>query len=344
MIHLYLGFLLFAFLITSILVVPFIDLLYRLKFQRQKQITTDFQNKRTPIFDKFHNIKTGTPVGGGLLVIISVCILFLILFPILKFSKIFISSNYQINNELFILFFTFISFGALGLYDDIYKFFGFKRTGFFGLKMIHKFLLQIFLATVISLLIYLKLGIDFIYLPFLGAIHLGWFYVPIAVTLITGFANFFNITDGLDGLSSGLLMISLFAFWFLSNNSLDTPISIFLALWIGSLIAFLYFNIYPARIWLGDVGALSFGATFAVIALLLGKVVPLFIVGSPFIIEGMSSAIQIISKKYFKKKVFPAAPIHLTLQNIGWEEPKIVTRAWLAGIILAIFGLWLGLN
>ncbi|MFA5532192.1 MAG: phospho-N-acetylmuramoyl-pentapeptide-transferase, partial [Candidatus Shapirobacteria bacterium] len=154
----------------------------------------------------------------------------------------------------------------------------------------------------------------------------------------------FNITDGLDGLSCGLLMIALFAFWFLSNNSLDTPISLFLSLWLGALIAFLYFNIYPARIWLGDVGALSFGATFAVIALLLGKIVPLLIVGAPFIVEGMSSAIQIFSKKYFKKKVFPAAPLHLTLQKIGWEEPKIVSRAWLAGIILAIFGIWLGIN
>lgn len=344
MIHLYLGFLLFAFLITSVLVVPFIDLLYKLKFQRKKQTTTDFLNQKTPIFDKFHNIKTGTPVGGGLLVIVSVCILFIILFPIIKFSKIFISSNYLINNELFILFFTFISFGVLGLYDDIYKFFGFKQSGFFGLKMVHKFILQIFLATIISLFIYLKMKINFIYLPFFGAIQLGWFFIPISVIIITGFANFFNITDGLDGLSCGLLMIALFSFWFLSNNSLDTPISIFLALWIGSLIAFLYFNIYPARIWLGDVGALSFGATIAVIALLLGKIVPLMIVGSLFIVEGLSSAIQILSKKFFHKKVFPAAPIHLTLQSLGWEEPKIVTRAWLAGIILAIFGLWLGLN
>ena len=139
-------------------------------------------------------------------------------------------------------------------------------------------------------------------------------------------------------------MIALFAFWFLSNSSLDTPTSLFLSLWLGSLIAFLYFNIYPARIIMGDVGALSFGATFAVIAILLGKIVPLVIIGSPFIVEGMSSAIQIFSKKYLGKKIFPAAPLHLTLQKIGWEEPKIVTRAWLAGIILAIFGLWLGLN
>jgi phospho-N-acetylmuramoyl-pentapeptide-transferase len=344
MIHLYLGLLLFSFLITSLLVVPFINLLYRLKFQRQLQTTTDFQNKRTPIFDKFHNSKAGTPVGGGLLIIVSVCILFLILFPIIKFSKVFISVNYQIVHELSIIFFTFISFGILGLYDDIYKFFGFKRTGFFGLKMIHKFILQIILAGITSFLIYSQLRIDFIYIPFLGAIHMGWFFIPVSTLIIAGFANFFNITDGLDGLSCGLLMIALFAFWFLSNTSLDTPISIFLSLWIGSLIAFLYFNIHPARIWLGDVGSLSFGATFAVIALMLGKIVPFIIVGSPFIVEGLSSAIQIISKKYFHKKVFPAAPLHLTLQNMGWEESKIVSRAWLAGIILAIFGLWLGLN
>ena len=185
---------------------------------------------------------------------------------------------------------------------------------------------------------------NFIYLPFFGAVKLGLFFIHISVLLITSFTNFFNISDGLDGLSSGLLMIALFSFWFLSNNSLDTPISLFLALWLGALIAFLYFNIYPARIWLGDVGSLSFGATFAVIAILLGKIVPLIIVGSPFIIEGLSSAIQMFSKKYLGRKIFPAAPIHLTLQKIGWEEPKIVMRAWLAGIILSIFGLWLGMN
>lgn len=342
--HLYLGLVLFSFLITSLLVVPFINLLYKLKFQRQHQTTTDFQNKRTPIFDRFHNSKVGTPVGGGLLIIVSVCILFLILFPIIKFSKIFISSNYQLTHELYIIFFTFISFGLLGLYDDIYKFFGFKQTGFFGLRMRHKLILQIILAGITSFLIFSQLKIDFFYIPFLGAIHLNWLFVPISTLIIAGFANFFNISDGLDGLACGLLMIALFAFWILSNTSLDTPISIFLSLWIGSLIAFLYFNIHPARIWLGDVGALSFGATFAVIAIMLGKIIPFIIVGAPFIVEGLSSAIQIISKKYFKKKVFPAAPIHLTLQNMGWEESKIVSRAWLAGIILAIFGLWLGLN
>lgn len=344
MIHLYLGLLLFSFLSTSILVIPYINLLYRLKFQRQKQTTLDFQNKHTPIFDKFHSLKSGTPVGGGLLIIITVSILFAVLFPLLKMSRIFISSNFHLINEIIVIFFTFISFGLLGLYDDILKFFNFKRSGFFGLRMKYKLFLQLFLATIISILIYFQLGINFIYIPFLGAVSLGLFFIPISTLIIVAFANFFNITDGLDGLACGILMISLFAFWILASTSLDTPISLFLSLWIGSLIAFLYFNVYPARIWLGDVGSLSFGATFAVIALLLGKVVPLVIVGAPFIIEGMSSALQIFSKIYLHKKLFPAAPIHLTLQKNGWEEPKIVFRAWLATFILAIFGLWLGLN
>jgi len=342
--HLYLGLLLFSFLTTSILVVPFINLLYKLKFQRQKQTTLDFQNKHTSVFDKFHSQKSGTPVGGGVLIIFCVSVLFLSLFPLLKFSNVYISNNYRIDNEIFIIFFTFISFALLGLYDDILKFFNFEKTGFFGLKMLHKLILQLILALIISIYVYLNLGINFIYIPFFGPLTLGLFSIPLYTTIIVTFANFFNITDGLDGLSCGLLMIALFAFWFLSNNSLDTPISLFLALWIGSLIAFLYFNVFPARIWLGDVGSLSFGATIALIAIILGKLVPLIIVGAPFIIEGLSSAIQIISKAYFKRKVFPAAPIHLTLQKIGWEEPKIVFRAWLAGIILAIFGLWLGLN
>lgn len=344
MTHLYLGLLLFSFLSTSILVIPFVNLLYKIKLQRQKQKTLDFQNKRTPIFDKFHSKKSGTPIGGGVLIIISVCILFTFLFPALKFSNIFISANYQIGRELGIIFLTFISFGVLGFYDDFIKSFGIAKNKFFGLRMHQKFFLQILLSLIISALIYFRLGIDFIYIPFIGAVGLGLLFIPFSTLLIISFANFFNITDGLDGLSCGLLMIGLFAFWVLANNSLDTPISLFLALWLGALLAFLYFNVFPARIWLGDTGSLSFGATIAVIAILLGRVIPLIVIGSVFVVEGLSSAIQIFFKIYFHKKIFPAAPLHLTLQQIGWEEPKIVMRAWLAAIILAIFGLWLGLS
>jgi phospho-N-acetylmuramoyl-pentapeptide-transferase len=338
---LHLGLLLFSFIITSILVIPFIDLLYKAHFLRQFQKTLDFQEKRTPIFDKFHKQKAGTPVGGGLLIILVVITLYLIILPALKIANIPISANYPINKELFIVFFVFICFGVLGLYDDVLKFFGFKKTGFFGLRMRYKFTLQWIIALVASVLIYFNLGLNFTYLPLLGPVRLGLASIPFFATLIVTFANAYNITDGLDGLAGGLLMIYLFAFWVMSNTSLDTPIAIFLALWIGTLIAFLYFNVHPARVMLGDVGALSFGATLATIAILLGKIVPLIIIGFFFLAEMLSSLIQILSKKYLGRKVFPAAPLHLTLQKRGWEEPKIVMRAWLSGIILAVFGLWL---
>src|SRR5690606_9598812 len=112
---------------------------------------------------------------------------------------------------------------------------------------------------------------------------------------------------------------------------------------IGSLIAFLYFNIYPARIFLGDVGSLSLGAVLAVMGLLLGKSLALPIIGGIFVMEIFSSLAQLISKKFRKQKLIPAAPFHLTLQKIGWEEPKIVMRAWMTGIILTAVGVWLAL-
>lgn len=341
MIALYLGLLLFSFLITSILVVPFINLLYKIKFLRKVQKTTDAEGQRTRIFDKFHNIKAGTPVGGGFLIIATVFFLYLILFPLLSFMGTYISSGFQIKDELNILFFTFISFGFLGLYDDVMKFFGFEKTGVFGLRIRHKFIIQWILALIISSLMYFNLKIDIINVPLWGVLNLGAFFVPLSAFIIVVFANAFNITDGLDGLASGLLLICLFAFWILSYSVLDTPLSFFIAIWLGSLIAFLYFNVYPARIFLGDVGALSFGATMAVVGLLMGKTAALLVIGGIFVIEGGSSLIQILSKRILKRRIFAVAPLHLWLQNQGWEEPKIVMRAWLAGIMLAVLGLWL---
>jgi len=338
---LYLGLLIFSFLITSILVVPFINFLYKLRFLRRQQVTKDFLGTRTKIFDRFHKHKVGIPVGGGWLLITVVCLLYALIFPLITFAGVFISKCYPVREELNILFFTFISFGLLGLYDDIKKFFGFQKSGFFGLRLRHKFLIQWILAFTVGVLLYRNLGVDFINIPFLGVIKLGIWYIPLAAFVIVAFANALNITDGLDGLASGLLMICLFALWILSSRALDTPLSVFLSLWIGALLAFLYFNVYPARIFLGDVGALAFGATLGVVGLLIGKTMALVVIGGLFVIEAGSSLIQMIWKKLFKRKIFVVSPFHLWLQNKGWEEPKIVFRAWLAGIVLAIFGLWL---
>jgi phospho-N-acetylmuramoyl-pentapeptide-transferase len=337
-----LSVLMLSFIVTSIAIVPFIDLLYKLKFQRAKQETRDVFGVLTPIFDKFHQMKAGVPVGGGLLVIGVVSILFALILPMMTSFGIPLTSNYaEVQSEINILFFTFLSFGILGLYDDVKKFFKFKSSGFFGLRMKYKLLFQIILGAIISFMMYQSLGISILNIPFVGTFELGVFYIPFATFTIVAFANAVNITDGLDGLASGSLMISLFGLWFLSSAILDVPLSIFLALLIGSLISFLYFNVYPARIFMGDVGSLAFGATLAVIGLLLGKVFALVIIGFIFVLEISTSLIQILSKKFFKKKIFEAAPIHLSLQKHGWEEPKIVQRAWLVQIMLTIFGVWL---
>ena len=336
-----LGLLLFAFIITSLTIVPYINLLYKLKFQRLKQKTVDAFGQRTPIFDRLHHQKAGTPIGGGLLILIIVSTVFALLMPFLQVAGVPITQIHPLGAETRIIFFTFISFGLLGLYDDVMKFFQVDRHRFFGLRLRHKFLIQAILSFTVAWMLYAWLKIDILNLPFLGVFHLGLWSIPMSALVILSFTNAVNIHDGLDGLASGLLMIVLFAFWIISASILDTPLSVFLSVWLGALIAFLYFNVYPARFMMGDVGALAFGATIAVVGLLLGKVMALIIIGALFVAELTSSFLQLSSKRFFHRKLFPVAPLHLWLQHKGWEEPKIVMRAWLAGIMLAVFGLWL---
>ncbi len=339
-----LGLLFLAFCLSAVAIIPFINFLYQINFKRAKQKTIDAFGKPTPIFDRFHAHKAGTPVGGGILVIVIVSLLFVLAFPLLDFFEFPITFNYKnTDSEIFVLLFAFLSFGLLGLYDDIKKFFGFKKTGFFGLRMKQKLLIQIILALIISFTLYYSLGISILNIPFIGTWQLGWLYIPFAAFVIVAFANAVNITDGLDGLASGTLLFSLLGLWVVSLTILDVPLSIFIGLFVGSLIAFIYFNVYPARLFLGDVGALSFGATLAVIGLLLGKPIALVVIGLIFVLEIASSFFQLIWKKFFGKKLLPVAPIHLFLQKIGWEEPKIVQRFWLIQILFTLFGIWITL-
>lgn len=338
-----LGLVIFSFLISSVLILPFIDLLYKLHFTRQVEAP---KHGKIPLFDKLHDKKAGTPVGGGVLLIAIVCLLFAILFPLARYLGVYIKTAYNLRWELVVIFFTFISFGLLGLSDDYMKNLGKPTKGviglWFGLRRRQKFIVQWILAFTVGFMIYFNLGIHIVHIPLLAkTLDLGIWYIPLSALVIVSFTNAFNITDGLDGLATGLLLICLASFGIIVAGHLDTPLSLFIALWIGSLVAFLYFNIWPARIWLGDTGALSFGATLAVIGLLSGSIIALIVMGGIFIIEVASSAIQIFSWKYRHKPFFPIAPVHNAFLARGWEEPKIVMRAWLLGIMLAIFGLWL---
>lgn len=336
-----LGLILLSFVIISVLLVPYINLLYKIKFTRQKQKTKDIFEARTLIFDKLHDHKTGTPVGGGALIIFVVTALFLFASSVMPYLGIERTSIYPFKKEVQIILLTFLSFGVLGLYDDLRKIFGFQRIRFWGLRFRVKFVFQWILAIAVALFLFFDLGIDIVNISFFDVIHLNVLFIPFAAFTIIAFANAVNISDGLDGLASGLLLICLTALLVMSASILDTTLAIFLGLWIGSLIAFLYFNVWPARIMLGDVGALAFGATLAVAGILLGKPFALIIIGGMFVVEVASSLIQILSRKIRKKRVFEVAPLHLWLQHKGWQEPKIVFRFWLAQLIFAIFGLWL---
>lgn len=328
-----LGLMLLSLFVTFILLIPFIDFLYKLKIRRQKQKTIDIFDNPTPYFDKLHSWKEGTPFGGGLLIIPVVTILSLWSYGILN-----VSANLW---EVAILLFTFISFGALGFYDDLKKLINGKKKVFFGLRFRYKFLIQWILATIIGTVLYTQLGYDFIFIKGFGLASLGFLFIPFAAFVIVSFTNAFNIADGLDGLSSGLLLICLGAFLAISENQLDQSLRVFIAVLMGSVAAFLYFNIYKARIWLGDVGSLSLGAVLAVIGLLTGKIIALAFIGGVFVIEIGSSLIQILSKKFLGRKILPVSPFHLYLQKIGWDEPKIVMRAWLLGFFFAILGLYI---
>jgi len=315
---------LFSFIVTSLAIIPFIDLLYRLHLT-------------SPVVKNLE-AKFGTPVGGGILIIFIVTLLFAMIYPLISRFGVFIQSSFVIADELNVLFFTFISFGLLGLYEDIVKIF---RLPLSRTYQHLKNPLQLLLSLVVGTLLYQNLHLEIINLPFIGAWQLGWTFIPISALVIYIFARGFDITDGLDGLAAGLLLICLLAFWTLSVSSLDTPLATFIALWIGSLIAFIYFNIYPARIWLGNGGGLSFGSTLAVGGLLLGKTVALLVIGGIFLAEGLSNLLQLVWLRLFGKRLFPISPLHYWLQSVGWPEPKIVMRSWIMGIFLAIFGLWL---
>ncbi len=286
----YLGLLLFSFVITGILIVPYIDFMFREK------------NK------KF----------GGIFIVAVVCGLFAALFPFLRFLGVYITSYFNLNQEIQIIFLTFIGFGLLGLADDL------KKIG-----RLHKWSIGAFLALIISLLLTINLKISAINVPFLGIWNLGYGYVLLPFILIGIFIKGFNTVDRSDGLAVGVLLVELLAFWVLSVSGFDTPLSFFLAIWIGSLVAFLYFNVFPARIWLGNAGSFAFGATFVVVGLLLGKPSAVLVMGSIFLFELVAYVLNISILELLKKA--------------GWSVPKIMMRGWLSAVVLAIFGIWLSL-
>lgn len=328
-----LGLVLLSFAATSVCMVPFIDFLYFLKKRFESKLS-EIKKSETPIHDKLMKTDVATPSGGGILIIVILIILSL---------GYWLFSPLVDKVSLRILLFTLISFGLLGFIDDV-KLLLTKRSGkFVGLGRGKMFFIQSLFALAISGMLYFTGGLNNLYISGLGNFIIDGWYIPLAAFVIISFANAYNISDGLDGLSTGLLLICLFAFLALASQSLDLTLASFIGIWIGTLFSFLYFNIWPARIFLGDAGSFAFGATLAVVGLLTGKILALAIIGGMFVVIVLSSLIQILSKKILHKKILPVAPIHMYFKYMGWEEPKIVVRFWLAQGLFAIFGFWIAL-
>jgi phospho-N-acetylmuramoyl-pentapeptide-transferase len=332
------GILILSAIFTGILMVPFINLLYRLKFRTPHVSSVDQLGRKT-IFNKLQGHKEGTPLGGGILLMFA-WFLFTLFY--------YLVTDYYLNWTTWTLFITMILFGMLGFYDDWMKFFGKRDLKMWAFSFKYKLFAQIIFGLLIGWLLYTKMGHHMVNIPILSVIwdadlDLGWWYIPFAALTIVSSSNAFNITDGLDGLSCGLLFIALAAFWVLTGFSpFGSDVAVFIATLMGTLLIFLYFNIHPARIILGDTGALAFGAVLAVVALMLNQSLILPVIGAIFVAEGASSLIQIFSFRFRKgKRVFKIAPLHHHFQAIGWDETKVVMRFWLAGLTVACIGLFL---
>lgn len=295
--------------------------------------------QRINVYVENHQKKSGTPTMGGLIFIIPTIVTILILL----FTK-----KIEFSVNLLIVLFVFISYSMIGFLDD---YISIKKKRNEGLTQIQKLLLQFVVALVFYLLYSLytdsksvleitALGIKW---------NLGWFYGVFILFLLVGSSNAVNLTDGLDGLAGGLSAISFLAFGLISWGSYwiqgYQDMGIFCFVLVGSLIGFLVYNTNPAKVFMGDTGSLTLGATLATIAILTSHELSLAVIGGVFVIETLTVIIQVISVKFFHKRVFLMAPIHHHFERLGWRESDIVKLFWIAGLILAllalIYGVWL---
>jgi len=281
----------------------------------------------TTIYNQLHKAKENTPTMGGILIWVTTALVTLL---------------FNLSREAtWLPLFTLILTGLLGAFDDLLNIFR-KR----GLRARHKLFWQLLIAGLGAWWFYVKLGwgAKGIHIPSNGDISIGLWYIPLFILVIVSTMNAVNITDGLDGLAGGLLGFAYFAYGVIALVQGQVGIAAFCGTIVGALLAFLWFNIYPARFFMGDTGSMALGATLGVVALLTNSVVILPVIGFVFVIETLSVMIQVFYRNLTGgKKVFLSTPLHLHLQAKGWPEPKVVMRLWVLGAVFSVIGLAIGL-
>ncbi len=285
-----------------------------------------------------HISKEGTPTLGGLFFIIPTIVTILLLK---------IKGSIDISYNLLIVVFVFIAYAALGFCDDYLKI---KFHNNDGLSIMFKLLCQMLIALVFFYIYTINGGEPTLEISSLGIdINLKWGYGLFILFLLVGTSNAVNITDGLDGLAGGLSTIAFLAYgllaWGATWMSGYEEVAIFCFILVGTLMGFLIFNSHPAKVFMGDTGSLALGGALATVAILTRHELSLALVGGVFVIETLSSLIQIISIIYFKKKIFKMAPLHHHFEQLGWSETDIVKMFYVAGLILAMaaitYGIWI---
>jgi phospho-N-acetylmuramoyl-pentapeptide-transferase len=328
-----------AFLATPLLT----KILYKYKIGiRIKENSVD--GEKLTFVNKLHKEKSGTPTMGGILVWSSVAVLALASHYIFPYLAIWLDSNFIARLDFFsrsqvwLPLFALVSAGILGFFDDFMSVKGFGKNKGGGMRFLMRFGWLFIIAGVGAWWFFYKLGWDIIHIPAVGDFSIGFWYIPLFIFVILFMAFSSNETDGLDGLNGGVLMIAFASFGIICVFQNKIDLAAFCTAVSGALLAFLWFNIYPARFFMGDTGAISLGATLGVVALLTNSVIPLFIIVFIYLIESGSVAIQLASKKLFKRKVFLAAPIHHHFEVKGWPETKFTMRAWIFTFVTAVLG------
>ncbi len=311
------------------------------KYKLGKQIRDE---KSAPIMSSLHKSKSGTPTMGGLLIWMTTLFLALFIFYLSSWLNIEILKklNFLIRSQTLLPLGALVASALVGLVDDYLNVRKIGPNGG-GLRMRHRLIIYTLIAAVGAWWFYFKLDWDLIHVPFLGNFEIGLWYIPLFIFIIVATSFSVNESDGLDGLAGGLLLAAFAAFGAIAFSQGKYDLATFCGVIVGALLAFLWFNINPARFFMGDTGAMSLGVTLGIVAMLTNSVLLLPVIGFLFVVESLSVIIQIVSKKLRGKKVFLSTPIHHHLEAIGWPEPKIVMRFWVIAGVTAVVGLIISL-
>lgn len=319
-----------AFLLAMAMTPVYTFAAYRFKFwKRQRTETTT--GEALKVFNKLHaaKFKRNIPTMAGMVFVLAIVIVTFVL-------------NLD-RRETWLPLAALAGGAVVGLIDDIINIRG-GGKGVAGLRSQIKFLMIAFIGAVLGWYFFEKLGVSAVHIPFVGDWSLGWLIIPLFAFVVVATGNAVNISDGLDGLAGGLASAAFTSFGIIALLQGNPMLAGFCFTVVGALLSYLWFNIYPARFFMGDVGSFALGTSLGVVAMLTDSLFVLPIIGLLFVIEAGSSLIQIASKKIFKRKIFISAPIHHHLEAIGWPETKVTMRFWVMSAVVAFIGVMVALS